>query len=138
MSLCLRVRYSPQLLMLTLSLLPDTLAICRLPRDAEIPGWALASDFYSATRTADELSVVCHQHHIPEGVQREGNWRCLKVQGPLAFSMVGVMASLATPLADAGISLFVISTFDTDYLLVKQAHLESATAALTTAGHSII
>ena len=128
-------RLSP---LLKLTLLPDTLAICRLPRDAAIPGWALASDFYSITRTADELSLVCHQRDVPDDVQRDGDWRCLKVHGPLAFSMVGVMASLATPLADAGISIFVISTFDTDYLLVKQAPLESALAALTAAGHSII
>jgi uncharacterized protein len=124
--------------MLKLTLLPDTLAICRLPRDADIPGWLFASDFYSITRTADELSLVCHQRDVPDDVRSDDDWRCLKVHGPLAFSMVGVMASLATPLAAAGVSIFVISTFDTDYLLVKQAHLESALAALTAAGHSII
>ncbi|MFL6275868.1 MAG: ACT domain-containing protein [Blastocatellia bacterium] len=124
--------------MFKLTLLPDKLAICRLSPDAAIPRWALGSDFYSITRTADELSIVCHQTDIPDDVQSEGDWRCLKVHGPLAFSMVGVMASLTAPLAAAGISIFVISTFDTDYLLVKQAHLESAIAALSTAGHSII
>jgi len=123
--------------MLTLNLLPDTLAVCRLSPDAAIPDWALASDFYSITRTADELSIVCHQRDVPDDVQREGDWRCLKVQGPLDFSMTGVMASLATPLAAAGISLFVISTFDTDYLLVKQDTLQATIAALGRAGHSI-
>ncbi|HJQ24111.1 MAG TPA: ACT domain-containing protein [Blastocatellia bacterium] len=123
--------------MLTLNLLPDTLAICRLSPDAEVPDWALAADFYSITRTADELSIVCHQRNVPNDVQHEGDWRCLKVQGPLPFSMIGVMASLAVPLADAGISLFVISTFDTDYLLVKQDTLQAASAALRRAGHSI-
>jgi len=123
--------------MLKLTLLPETLAICRLPRDAEIPGWALASDFYSITRTADELSLVCRQADVPGGVRSEGGWRCLKVSGPLDFSMVGVMARLSTPLAEAGISLFVVSTFDTDYLLVKQDRLGPALAALARAGHSI-
>jgi len=124
--------------MFKLTLLPDTLAICRLSPDAVIPGWAFASNFYSITRTADELSVVCHQANVPDDIQNEGHWRGLKVHGPLAFSMVGVMASLTAPLAAAGISIFVVSTFDTDYLLVKQAHLEPAIAALAAAGHSIL
>jgi len=124
--------------MFELTLLPDTLAICRLSPDAAIPGWAFASNFYSITRTADELSVVCHQANVPDNIQSEADWRGLKVQGPLAFSMVGVMASLTAPLAAASISIFVVSTFDTDYLLVKQAHLEPAIAALAAAGHSIL
>jgi uncharacterized protein len=124
--------------MLKLTLLPETLAVCQLPRDAELPAWALASDFYSITRTTDELSLVCHQAVVPDDVQSERGWRCLKVQGPLAFSLIGVMASLTAPLAAASISVFVISTFDTDYLLIKQQDLEPALAALTAAGHSIL
>ncbi len=122
---------------LTLAVMPDLFAICRLDGDAAIPTWAKTCDFYSITRTRDELSIVCLQHRVPSDVRHEAGWRCLKVEGPLDFALVGIMASLTTALAQAGISLFAVSTYDTDYLLVKDNDLERATGALAAAGHRI-
>jgi hypothetical protein len=122
---------------LTLILLPDTFAICRLEPDASIPPWATASGFFSITRTADELSIVCRQSDVPEGILCERGWRCVGVAGTIEFSVVGVLASLTAPLAKAGISVFSISTFDTDYLLVKETDLEGAVAALRQESHII-
>lgn len=118
----------------TLELLPETLAICRLRGDEPIPSW-VSGDFLSVTRTKDELSVVCAQSCIPEGVRRESNWRGLRVVGPLDFSQVGVLSTLSAVLAAAGVSVFVVSTFDTDYLLVQHARLAIAQSALQQAGH---
>ena len=123
--------------MLTLSVLPDSFAICRLAPDAPLPDWATATDFISVTRTTDELSIVCRASQVPPAVQSERGWRCLKVCGPLDFSLTGVMVSLAAPLADAAISVFVISTYDTDYLLIKAATIERAIRVLTAAGHTV-
>jgi hypothetical protein len=122
---------------LSLSVLPELLAICRLARDEEVDERLLSGDFCSATRTADELSIVCTESNAPAGAQSEPGWRCLKVHGPFAFTVTGVLASIASPLARAGIGIFVISTFDTDYLLVKQDDLEKAVAALSEAGHRV-
>ena len=123
--------------MLTLSLLRDTLAICRLDGRALVPNWAEGSSFLSLTRTADELSLVCSRAVVPEGVTGEAGWRCLRVAGPLGFGLTGILASLAVPLAAAGVSLFAISTYDTDYLLVREADLERAVQALRGAGHEV-
>ncbi|MBI3962633.1 MAG: ACT domain-containing protein [Deinococcus sp.] len=124
-------------LRLTLSALPDTFAICRLHQDVPVPGWALGGDFFSITRTPDELSVVYLQSRVPEQTKCDRGWRCLKVHGPFAFSVVGVVASLTAPLARAGISVFVVSTYDTDYLLVKEADLERAVGVLAQDGHRV-
>ena len=121
---------------LTLSLLPNTFAICKLGPEADIPPWALAGDFSSLTRTKEELSLVCPQEVVPEGLQCEKGWRCLKVEGPLDFSLTGILASLTAPLAQAGISILAVSTFDTDYLLVKAGVVEMAVRELEKAGHS--
>jgi hypothetical protein len=122
---------------LTLALLPGTFAVCRLDPNEAVPAWATRGSFFSVTRTANELSVVCPQQAVPEGVRRESGWRCLRVVGTLDFSLVGVLASLLTPLAEAGVSVFAVSTFDTDYLLVREAGLERAMQALGSAGHDI-
>lgn len=122
---------------LTLALLPSRFAICRLAPGDTLPAWATAGPFFSVTRTPDELSVVCAETSVPTGVLCEKGWRILKVNGLLDFSLTGVLASLAAPLARAGISIFVISTHDTDYLLVKQNKLEEAIETLTSAGHTI-
>ncbi|MGA9771992.1 MAG: ACT domain-containing protein [Blastocatellia bacterium] len=123
--------------MLTLSILPEEFAICRLDADSPVPSWAFAGNLSSVTRTADEMSIVCEQKHAPEETRCDRDWLCLKVHGPLDFSLTGVMASLAVPLAEAEISLFALSTFDTDYLMVKESNLEKAIRALTDAGHEI-
>src|SRR6516225_12245128 len=99
---------------MTLLLVDNTFAICRLGGDSTLPPWATASPFFSITRTADELSVVCRQEAVPEGINCERGWRCLRVAGTIPFSVVGVLASLTAPLAGAGISVCAVSTFDTN------------------------
>ena len=121
----------------SLTLLPDRLAVCRLAPTDDLPAWALGGGLYSATWTASELSIVCLQSRVPAGVVSEGNWRCLRVAGPLDFSQTGVLASLAAPLAEAGIGIFVLSTHETDYLLVKAPDLDGALQALRLAGHEV-
>jgi hypothetical protein len=120
-----------------LIVLPDSLVIVRLSPDAALPPWATQGAFFSVTRTGEELSIVCVARQIPPGVAAEAGWRALKVAGRFALSEVGVLASLAAPLAKASISLFVISTFDTDYLLISEKQLPAAVAALREAGHHI-
>ena len=122
---------------LTLSLLPGTFTICRLDPEAIIPDWAKAGGFISITRTSDELSVVCPEANVPDGVRCDRGWRCFKVEGPLDLSLTGVLASLANPLAEARINIFALSTFDTDYLLVKQEKATQAAEVLTRAGHRL-
>ena len=123
---------------LTLRLLPYRLSICRLPASAPLPEDVLSAPFFSLTRTADELSIVCPQEAVPADAACEHGWRAFMVQGPLDFSLTGVLSSLADPLAQAGIPIFAISTFNTDYLLVKEDDLTAAVRALQTAGHLII
>ncbi len=124
-------------LSLTLTILNETFAVCRLAPHEAVPAWAVRSTFSSITRTPDELSIVCRQSDVPAGVRSEKEWRCLQVQGPLDFALIGVLASLTTPLAKAGISLFTLSTFNTDYVLVKQNDLPRAIQALSDAGHVV-
>lgn len=112
-------------------------AVCKLPGDSPIPDWAVAGSLFSVTRTADELSVVCDGAVVPAGVACERGWRCLRVAGAMPFTLVGVLASLTAPLAAAGVGVFAVSTFDTDYLLVKATDFEKAVAALRAAGHAV-
>lgn len=112
-------------------------AVCKLPPGSAIPGWATTGDLFSVTRTVGELSVVCRQQMVPSGTQAEVGWRCLRVAGAMPFTLVGVLASLTGPVAAAGVGIFVVSTFDTDYLFVKEAEFQAAVAALRGAGHSV-
>jgi hypothetical protein len=123
--------------LLKLSILPETFAICRFDLMEQVPDWDFWGEFFSVTRTSHELSIVCSQADVPEAVSCERDWRCFRVEGTLDFSLTGILASLATPLAEAKISIFVISTFDTDYLLVKAEQLQSAIEVLSAAGHRI-
>lgn len=118
-----------------LDLLPGSYAIAHLPPEAAVPDWARASELLSITRTYDELSIVCRD--IPDSIDCRRGWRCLRVRGPLDFSLTGVLASLAKPLADAGVPIFVVSTFNTDYILVPEVKLDQAAAALIGAGNAI-
>jgi hypothetical protein len=120
-----------------LTVLPGSFAIVRLAADAPLPPWAAQGGFFSVTRTSDELSVVCLADQVPSGVATETGWRALKVKGPFALSELGVLAVLTAPLASAKVSLFAISTFDTDYLLVSEKQLDVAIAALKNAGHGV-
>jgi hypothetical protein len=121
-----------------LSLTTDRLAVCQLPPHIPVPAWALGqAAFCSITRTSEELSIVCPEGIVPGDVKREEGWRAFKVEGPLDFALTGVLASLATPLAQAGISLFALSTYNTDYILVKDAKVAGATKVLQSAGHTV-
>jgi hypothetical protein len=124
--------------MLDLVLREGDVAVCRLPADAAVPAWADGGDPLSCVvRSSEELSVVCRAADVPDGVRCQAPWAVLSVQGPLGFSMVGVLAALAGTLAAAGISLLAISTFDTDHLLVGRGDADAAVAALRAAGHRV-
>lgn len=123
--------------LLELTLLPERFAISRLAADAPIPTWATEGSFFSVTRTGDELSVVCELARVPVGVHSQPGWRVFKVHGPFVLTEIGVLSALATLLAEARLSLFAISTFDTDYLLVASETLSAAVATLERAGHKI-
>jgi uncharacterized protein len=122
---------------LSLSLLTKPFVICRLAAEAPIPAWATRGDFYSVTRTNDELSLLVEMDVVPADLRAETSWRAMKAHGPFAFSEVGVLASLVTPLAENEVSVFTISTFDTDYLFIRSGQLQAALAALRKAGHTV-
>jgi hypothetical protein len=121
----------------TLSLLPGEYAICRLAPDAADPPWARGSGVSAIVRTADELSVLCSSEKIPAGVKCESGWRLFKFQGPFAFTQTGILASVLNPLAEARIGILAVSTFDTDYVLVKDNDLSRARELLVAAGHAV-
>jgi hypothetical protein len=120
-----------------LTVLRGRLAVCRFDPGDRIPDGLVEHPFWSATRTDQELSVVLPESSVSAGWRAEGGWRCLKVEGPLDFGLTGVLASLSVPLAKAGISLFALSTYDTDYLLVRDLDLERARAVLAARGHTV-
>lgn len=122
---------------LTLSVTDEACSVCRLAAGEDIPRWVPATGFVSIARTADELSVVCSSEAVPPSVRAEHGFRVLKIDGPLDFSLTGILAAVAGPLADAGISIFAVSTFDTDYVLVKANDLKPAVAVLRAAGHAV-
>jgi uncharacterized protein len=122
---------------LTLELVAGRYAVCRLGASETLPAWASGGPFVSITRTDAELSVVCPQEAVPAAVLAESGWRCLRVAGPLGFGMTGVLASLSGPLASSGVSIFVVSTYETDYLMVQERDLERAMDALERAGHRV-
>lgn len=121
-----------------LALIPDEFAVCRLAAQAPLPAWAqLDSGFVSVTRTKEELSVVCLASFVPLDVQKDEGWRAFRIEGTLDLSLVGVLASVANPLAAAGVNIFVIATFDTDYFLVKTNLLKKALSCLRGAGFPV-
>lgn len=123
--------------LLTLTVLPGRYAISKLDAKADVPLWAREGQFVSVTRTAAELSIVCPEEKVPAGVSCVPGWRVLKCEGPLDWALTGIVASLAEPLANAGVAIFPIATHDTDYLLVREPQLEHAIQALTGYGHAI-
>jgi len=121
----------------------ERLAVCRFASDVRVPAWSLQGGFFCVVRTRDELSIVCGEDvytedRMPDGALAERGWMALKLEGPFPLSMTGVLASFLQPLAEARISIFAISTFETDYVLIKRENLEQAVAALGTAGHENI
>lgn len=115
---------------LTMKLFKDKYGVCRLAKTESIPKWSQDSDFFSITKTSDELSIVCLEDSIPSDIKCERDWRILKIEGPLDFSLIGILASISTILAQKGISIFAISTYDTDYILVKNKDIDKAVESL--------
>ena len=117
--------------------LPDLYAIIRLDPDSAVPDWVYDSPFWSVTRSDSELSIVCSEEDLPDDARAERGWCALELVGPLDFTLTGVVASLVSPLADDEVPIFILSTFETDYLLVREPDLRRSVAALTSAGHSV-
>lgn len=118
--------------------LPGAYAVCRLEPNAGLPFWCVKSEpLLAYTRTPEETSVVCLQELVPASIRAERGFCAWRVAGTIDFSVTGVMSALTTPLADAGISVFALSTFDTDYLLVPAGNRERAEAALSRAGFTL-
>lgn len=120
---------------LDLELLPSRYAVVRLPPTAALPAWLRAEGLRNVAWTADELSIVCEDRMPPADAVAERGWRCFKLQGPFDFALTGILLSVLEPLAAAKIGIFAFSTFDTDYVLVKETDLPGAVAALENAGH---
>ena len=120
-----------------LSLLKDKYGICTLPNTAPIPDWALTQSLASITRTEKELTIVCRLEILPSQYQSDLNWRCFKIDGSFDLNQIGVISSISSPLADAGISIYVISTYDTDYFLIQEQNLEKTISVLSNSGHYI-
>jgi hypothetical protein len=123
---------------LQLRVSPESLAVCRLDGTAPIPAWANGPGFVSITRAGSELSIVCADDRVPAVVRAERGYVAIAVEGPLAPDLVGVLVSLAGPLADAAIPILAIGTYDTDYVLVRASALQRALTALRAAGHDVV
>lgn len=127
---------------LTLSVLPGVYAVSQLAPNAPLPALpetrAEAGALWSLTRTAGELSLVCQESAVPDGAKVEGGWVALKLHGPFPFDLTGILTSVLEPLRDAAIGIFALSTFDTDYVLVKAIHLPEAVSVLRAAGHTVL
>jgi hypothetical protein len=115
--------------------LPDSYAVVRLQPGADLPDWVDKGPFRSVTRTEHEVSVVCRDHDVPEGESVDRGWTVLEAMGPFDFSLTGATASLVAPLAAAKVPIFLISTFESDYVLVRSSDLARAADALEAAGH---
>jgi len=122
---------------LTITVHPELYAICRLDPHAEVPAWAKGERFFTISRTKGELSIVCEDRRVPAETHAERRRRLMQVEGTLPFSLTGVLAAIAAPLAEAEVSIFAVSTYDTDYVLVTENDLERAIAVLEAAGHAI-
>lgn len=124
-------------MILKMKLLNGKYGVCRFESGESIPPWSYGEGFVSVTQTEDELSIVCRMDRIPNGIVCEENWRILKVLGPLDFSLVGILSNISKVLADEDISIFAISTYDTDYILIKDSNLEDSIQALEIGGYEI-
>lgn len=128
---------------LSMTILEESFAVCKLSGQAMIPMWLLNENMVSITRTVEELSIVCNQELIGDHIDELGqmliykDWKCLKVKGPLEFSLVGILAEISSVLAKAEISIFAISTFDTDYIMLQKDSLEKAVEVLRLNGVDI-
>ncbi len=123
---------------LKLFVIKESYSICRLEPGQAIPDWAVEGEFCSIARTPEELSIICPESKMPPGIESERSWRCLKIAGPLDFSLIGILAAVLEPLAAAEIPIMAVSTYETDYILVKQEKLQAATATLEQKGFLVI
>lgn len=119
-------------------MISGSFAICKLAAADPIPQWATEGIFTSVTRTADELSIVCPAENVPGQYKPETLWSCLKIEGPFAFSQVGILQAFIQPLVDSSISIFAVATFDTDYILIQRPIAAKAIQALQNAGHELL
>jgi hypothetical protein len=117
--------------------LPGEYAVCQLPADASLPAWVRGGTFYAVVATPEELSIVCAANQVPPEVRQQAGWRLIEFVGPFDFALTGILASVAAPLAEAGISMFALATFDTDYILIGEQQLTAAISALQAAGHRV-
>jgi hypothetical protein len=123
---------------LNLIVLADKYSIYKFKNESALPDWIYSSDFYSITKTKDEISVIAIQtDSLSEDIICSKNWRIFKIAGPLDFSLVGIIADISCILKEKKISIFTISTYDTDYILVKQKDLSIGIKALKDKGHNI-
>jgi uncharacterized protein len=122
---------------LTLILQKETMAVCRLSPEEEVPAWVLKEPFYCVTHTADELSIILPQSKLPVDWKAERDWRIFKILGPLDFNLIGILASIANPLALASIPINALSTYDTDYVMVRTWELEQTCKVLEFEGFKI-
>ena len=123
---------------LTLKHVPGTFAICRLAAGTPLPHWFHPGGFSSVSWTDAEVSITCDESQVPDDVQCDRGWQCLMLQGPFAFDQTGILLQILAPLASAKIGIFAVSTFDTDYVLVKDHHFEDAKKVLIERGHALI
>ena len=123
---------------LTFTRIPGFFAVCRLPAESPVPAWAQQGVFFSVTANSDELSIVCLASQVPNQVQHDADWACMKLVGPFPFAETGILVSFIQPLSDRAIPIFAISTFDTDYVLVKQAWVDATLRVLLETGHRLI
>ncbi len=121
-----------------IELLPEAFAVCRLAAEATVPAWAWGGSFTSVAGTPHELSIICPDAGVPSDVQASRGWRALKLRGPFPLTMVGVLLSVARPLAEREISIMAVGTYETDYVLVQGSDLDRAREALADAGHRIV
>jgi len=121
-----------------LSRLAGSYAVSRLEPGAAIPGWADGTGFVSISRSSEELSIVCPADRVPAYIRQDADWACYRFVGPFAFDETGIVSSVIGPLSDAGIGIFVVSTFDGDHMLLKQADLPRAEAILLASGHILL
>lgn len=112
-------------------------AVARLSPESRIPDWADGDGFVSISRSADELSVVCPQERVPDTVRQDRDWTCFQLVGPFAFDETGVVLAVIRPLSEAGLGIFIVSTFDGDHLMVKTKDAGQARALLEAAGYAI-
>lgn len=134
----LRPRTPAKTWRLNLRLMNGRFSVCRLSPGENIPAWAMrGSGFASITRTAEELSIVCAEGQAPESTKCESGWRLFKIEGPFDFALTGILVSVAKPLNDAGVSILALSTYDTDYVMVKAKDADTAVKTLTSAGHTV-